>query len=309
MIRVLFAAAPHRWAEYQNHLRHAFSETGLEVDLATDHPPETVDYVVYAPNGGLLDFTPFIRLKAVLSLWAGVEDIVGNATIKVPLARMVDPGLTEGMVEWVTGHVLRYHLGIDRSLAAQDGNWDRHVPPLARARRVGILGLGELGKAVAQALAAVNFKVSGWARRPAAIAEVNCLSGPAGLEAVLDQSDILVLLLPQTPQTENILDAGALARLPHGAKIINPGRGGLIDDAALLAALDRGQVGHATLDVFRTEPLPPDHPFWVHPNVTVTPHIASETRPETASFVIAENIRRVEAREEILHLVDRSAGY
>ncbi len=309
MTTVLFSAPPTRWAEYEQHLRHAFAKAGLSVDLATNHAPETVDYVVYAPSSGLIDFEPFGNLKAVLGLWAGVEDIVGNDTIKVPLARMIDPGLSEGMVEWVLGHVLRYHLGIDQSLASQNGTWDRRIPPLARSRCVGVLGLGALGASVATALAALHFKVCGWSRALKSLPDVECLSGLNGLKTVLERSEILVTLLPLTPQTENTLDAEALGLLPRGARLINPGRGGLIDDAALLAALDAGHVDHATLDVFRAEPLPSEHPYWDHPRVTVTPHIASETRPETAARVIADNIRRGEAGLPLLHLVDRDAGY
>lgn len=309
MTRALFAAADARWNEYAPHLRKAFDKAGLAVDLARDHPPETVDYLVYAPNSGLDDFRPFTRLKAILSLWAGVEDVVGNPTLNVPLARMVDPGLTEGMVEWVTGHVLRYHLGIDATLAAQDGSWHRHIPPLARHRKVGVLGLGELGEACAKSLAALNFDVAGWARRGKTIPGVTCHSGRQGLDDVLSRSEILVLLLPSTPATENLLNGATLARLPTGATILNPGRGTLIDDTALLSALDTGQIRHATLDVFREEPLPKDHRYWGHPNVTVTPHIASHTRAETASQAIAENIRRGEMGEPFLHLVDQTAGY
>lgn len=309
MTRVLFAAHPSRWREYEQHLRAAFREAGLEVDLGRDFPPDTVDYIVYAPNSEVQDFGPFSRLKAVLNLWAGVEDVVHNPTLTVPLARMVDSGLTEGMVEWVTGHVLRHHLGIDANLAAQDGRWEKHVPPLARNRKVGILGLGELGAACARALSGLNFDMRGWSRREKSIEGVACCHGPDGLDRVLGECEILVLLLPLTPSTENIIDAANLAKLPVGAVLLNPGRGALIDDAALLAALDAGALSHATLDVFRTEPLPPDHPFWAHPKVTVTPHVASDTRPDTASRVIAENIRRGEAGEPFLHLVDRTAGY
>ena len=309
MTRVLFAAHSSRWREYEPHLRAAFREAGLEVDLGRDFPPDTVDYIVYAPNSEVQDFGPFTRLKAVLNLWAGVEDVVHNPTLTVPLARMVDSGLTEGMVEWVTGHVLRHHLGIDANLAAQDGRWEKHVPPLARNRKVGILGLGELGAACARTLSGLNFDVRGWSRREKSIEGVACCHGPDGLDRVLGESEILVLLLPLTPSTENIVDAANLAKLPAAAVLLNPGRGALIDDAALLAALDAGALSHATLDVFRTEPLPPEHPFWAHPKVTVTPHVASDTRPDTASRVIAENIRRGEAGEPFLHLVDRTAGY
>lgn len=309
MTRVLFAAPAARWSQYETPLRAAFAARDLDVDLACDHAPETVDYIVYAPASGLVDFTPFTRLKAVLNLWAGVEDVAPNPTLSVPLARMVDPGLTEGMVEWVMGHVLRYHLGIDRSVAAQNGAWDRHIPPLARERRVGILGLGQLGTAVARALTALNFDVAGWARREKHIDGIACHHGAEGLDTLLTRSEIVVLLLPSTPQTENTLNARTLARMPRGAFILNPGRGALIDDAALLGALETGQIAHATLDVFRQEPLPPDHPYWAHPNVTVTPHIAADTRPTTAAHVIAENIARCEAGKPLLNLVDRAAGY
>lgn len=308
-VNVLFAAGGARWPEYEAPLRTAFAELGLDVDLRQDFAPGDVDYIIFAPNGPVSDFTPFTRAKAVLNLWAGVENVVGNETLTIPLTRMVDDGLTEGMVEWVTGHVLRHHLGMDLHIHGQDGTWRRHLPPLARDRTVGILGLGALGRACATALAALNFNVLGWSRRPKQVEGITCLSGAAGLEEVLSRAEILVLLLPLTPQTENLLDARRLALLPEGAVIINPGRGSLIDDDALLAALDAGHVGHATLDVFRAEPLPPDHPFWAHPRVTVTPHIAAETRPRSAARVIAENVRRSEAGEPFLHLVDRTAGY
>jgi glyoxylate/hydroxypyruvate reductase A len=249
-------------------------------------------------------------MKAVLSLWAGVEDIVGDPTLSVPLCRMVDEGLTRGMAEWVTGHVLRYHLGTDAHVLGQDGVWrNGAIPPLASDRTVGILGLGELGRAVAVMLHGIGFDLRGWSRREKAVPGIVGLSGEDGLEAVLEASEILVTLLPATRATEGLLDARRLGMLPEGARLINPGRGSLIDDDALLAALDSGRLGHATLDVFREEPLPPEHPFWAHPKVTVTPHVASETRPETAAEAIARNVRRGEEGEPFLNVVDRTAGY
>jgi glyoxylate/hydroxypyruvate reductase A len=308
---ILFAAKTERWDQYEGPLRKALDDAGLgDARLTTGAAPEEVDYIVYAPNSGLDDFRPYTRLKAVLNLWAGVEDVTGNPTLKVPLARMVDEGLTEGMVEWVTGHVLRHHLGIDTHIHGQDGVWRAgSAPPLARDRTVAVLGLGVLGAACARMLAALNFRVLGWSRTAKEIAGVETAHGDDGLDAVLTRAEIVVLLLPDTPATENVLNDRTLALLPEGAVVVNPGRGPLIDDDALLAALDAGQIGHATLDVFRTEPLPPDHPYWAHPKVTVTPHIASETRPASAARVIAENIRRGEAGEPFLHLVDRKAGY
>ena len=147
MPTILFAAKSERWSIYEPHLRTALGENGLgHAHLTVEAAPGDVDYIIYAPNSGLTDFTPYTRLKAVLNLWAGVEDVVGNATLKVPLARMVDEGLTEGMVEYVTGHVLRHHLGMDTHIHGQDGRWrDDSTPPLARDRSVAVLGLGVLG--------------------------------------------------------------------------------------------------------------------------------------------------------------------
>ena len=155
----------------------------------------------------------------------------------------------------------------------------------------------------------MGFPVTGWSRSAKDVPGIRCLYGDDGLVAALTGAEIVILLLPQTPETENILNAESLNLLAPGAFVINPGRGPLIDDAALIAALDSGQVAHATLDVFRTEPLPKDHPYWAHPKVTVTPHIASTTRPETASRIIAENIKRGETGQPFLNVVDRSLGY
>lgn len=309
MIRVLFAAGPSDWAEYRPALTRTFAAAGIEAEIVTEADPGSVDYIVYAPSSAVQDFRPFTRLKVVLNLWAGVENVVGNRTLTVPLCRMVDPGMTESMVEFCVGHALRHHLGIDRDICRTDTRWQPHVPALARDRRVTVLGLGELGREVALALGRLNFDVAGWSRSPKEIAGVACLSGEDGLTAALRRAEILILLLPLTGATRDLLNAERLALMPEGAFVINPGRGPLIDDDALLAALEAGHIAHATLDVFRIEPLPNDHPFWAHPRVTVTPHIASATRAGTASAVVAENIRRSEAGEALLYVVDRTAGY
>ncbi|MHA6344972.1 2-hydroxyacid dehydrogenase [Roseivivax sp. CAU 1761] len=309
-VPVLFAAGADLWAEYETPLRDAFAAAGLEVRLGPDLPEADVRYIVYAPDSAVQDFARFPDLRAVLNLWAGVEAVVGNPTLDVPLARMVDAeGLTRGMVEYVTGHVLRHHLGMDAHIVNPEARWDHRPPPLAPDRRVTILGLGALGSACAAALARFGFDLRGWSASPKVLPGVAAHHGPEGLAPALDGAEIVVLLLPDTAGTRNLMDAEALARLAPGAALINPGRGTLIDEAALLAALDAGQLGHATLDVFRTEPLPRDHPFWDHPKVTVTPHIASETRAPSAARVIAENVRRGEAGAPLLHLVDRDRGY
>lgn len=309
-IQILFSAKEDRWPQYEPALTTALQKAGVtDFNLARDIAPEVVDYIVMAPNGPVEDFTPYTQCKAVMNLWAGVEGIVSNPTLTQPLTRMVDHGLTRGMVEWVTGHVLRHHLGMDAHIHGQDGIWRKEIPPLAEDRPVTILGMGALGTACAEALVGLGFDVTGWSRSPKDVSGVRCLHGDNGLKEALNTAEILVLLLPKTPETENLMDATRLALLPEGTMIVNPGRGPLIDDEALLEALDSGHIAHATLDVFRIEPLPPEHPYWAHPSVTVTPHIASDTRDATASQVIAENIRRSEAGEPLLHLVDPKLGY
>lgn len=311
MTTVLFAARDAQWVEYEPHLRAGFAAEGMDVQLTTEvTDPATVDYIIYSPANALQDFRPYTNAKAVLSLWAGVEEIVGNTTLTQPLCRMVDPGLTEGMVEWVVGHALRHHLGMDTHIHGQDGAWRGLVaPPLARNRKVAVLGLGALGAACAEALAALRFQVAGWSRREKQIDGVTCFSGDDGLKKALSGAEICILLTPSTPATENLLNAQTLSLLAEEAYVINPGRGPLIDDDALLSALDSGQVAHATLDVFRVEPLPVDHPFWAHPKVTVTPHIASVTRAETAALSVVENIVGHLRGEPLRNLVDRDAGY
>jgi glyoxylate/hydroxypyruvate reductase A len=309
-LNILFAAGPSRWAAYQAPLTRALDGLALQYTLHCDHiAPSAVDYIVYAPDSTLRDFSPYTRCKAVLNIWAGVEQIIKNQTLTQPLCRMVDPALTAGMVEYVCAHVLRYHVGLDATLAAQTGTWVPVVPPLASERPVTVLGLGTLGTACAKALVGLGFPVSGWSRRDKTISGITCYSGVEGLTDALSTAEIVVTLLPQTPETTEILNSRRLSQLPRGACLINPGRGPLIEDAALIAALKSGQIAHATLDVFRTEPLPAEHPFWAHPKITVTPHVASETRPSSASQVIAANIARCEAGHPLLHQVDLAAGY
>jgi glyoxylate/hydroxypyruvate reductase len=305
-MQVYFAAGRAACAEYGPHLAKAFAEAGLQVNLSdTCNDPAAVDYIITAPSSALQDFAPFTRCKAVLSLWAGVERIVGNATLTQPLCRMVDPALTQGMVEWVVGHTLRHHLGMDAHIVNAGRVWNNTPPPLASERPVTMLGAGELGTACARALRALGFPVTLWGRTP----KPDCLHGKEGLHQALTTAQILITLLPKTPETENLLSARTLAMLPKGAVILNPGRGALIDDTALLAALNTNHIAHATLDVFRIEPLPHDHPFWAHPHITITPHIAADTRADSAARVIAENVRRGEAGEAFLHLIDRTRGY
>ena len=308
-IKILFSANEENWKRYKAPLQDALDDKSLDYELGTTITPSEVDFIIYAPSSSLQDFSPYTKLKAVLNLWAGVEGVTNNKTLNVPLARMVDSGLTDGMVEWVTGHTLRHHLGIDKHIHGQDGIWRSYVPPLAKDRIVTILGLGTLGTACGIALKRLGFNVRGWSRREKRVDGIICFYGDDQVDSSLMDADIVVLLLPDTPLTQNILNQHTLNLLKRGAFVLNPGRGPLIDDDALLAALETGQIEHATLDVFRIEPLPKNHQYWSNNKVTVIPHKASETRPRTASQVIAMNIKRAENGQKLLYLVDRENGY
>ena len=308
-IKILFSANEENWRRYKAPLQDALDDKSLDYELGITITPSEVDYIIYAPTSSLQDFSSYTKLKAVLNLWAGVEGVTNNKTLNVPLARMVDSGLTDGMVEWVTGHTLRHHLGIDKHIHGQDGIWRSYVPPLAKDRVITILGLGTLGTACGIALKRLGFNVRGWSRREKRVDGIQCFYGDEQIDSSLMDADIVALLLPDTPLTQNILNKHTLNLLKRGAFVLNPGRGPLIDDDALLAALDSGQIEHATLDVFRIEPLPQNHQYWSNNKVTVIPHKASETRPKTASQVIAMNIERAENGQELLYLVDRENGY
>lgn len=305
-LTVLWAGTDAAWTAWKAPLKSATCGLARVVREAPD--PAAVDVILYAPTGPLKDFSPFVNARLVQSLWAGVERIVTNPTLTQPLARMVDPGLTRGMVEWCVGWTMRMHLGMDRY--AQDGVWRNHVlPPLAPERNVTVLGAGELGGAVARAMVQVGFQTAVWSASGREVEGARTFGGDDTLGEALRRAEILIALLPDTPATRGLLDARRLALLPKGAHILNPGRGTLIDETALLGLLDRGVLGHAVLDVFAVEPLPATHPFWRHPRVTVTPHIAAETRAATAVMAVAENLRRLRDGRPLLHLVDRVRGY
>jgi glyoxylate/hydroxypyruvate reductase A len=309
MINVLFSARDELWPKYQPVLETAFAKQGLDVNLMqkTD-APETIDYLVYAPARDDDDLSVFSNLKLIQSLWAGPDKLLKNKTLTQPLARMVDPGMTQGMIDYVLGHILRHHLHTDTF--AQADEWLTDVaPPLPSERTVAFLGIGELGMACAVAAKSHGFNVVGWSRSLKVDTPIECYAGDDGLHAVLGQADIIVTLLPATPATDGIIGAKAVAAMKDGAALINPGRGELIDDEALLAGLRSGKLSGATLDVFRKEPLPSDHPYWAEPSVLVTPHIASETRIPTASAVVAANIARDVRGEGALYLVDPALKY
>ncbi len=266
--------------------------------------------IVAVPPPGVL--TDYPRLRLIQSLWVGVESLLTDRTLPtdIPLARLVDPGMTETMTESVLQHVLNAHRYYDTYREQQAaGVWHQVRQVRANNRRVGFLGLGQLGLAGAQALVKLGFDVAGWSRQPKEVAGIQTFAGPDGFAPFLARTEILVCLLPLTAATRAILDVRAFAALPRGATIINLARGGHIVDDDLLAALDAGQVGRAVLDVFNVEPLPAEHPYWRHPRVVILPHIAAETDPQTAVSQVVENLRRLKVGEPLLNVVDRAAGY
>lgn len=311
MVTILYNGNAGGWSDYSELLPNALKQAGIKADFVNQAPdPSTVDYMLYAPNGPTQDLHPFTNLKLVQSLWAGVETVVTNPSLTQPLARMVERGMTQGMSEYVLGHVMRHHLGTPFFESAAKDQWDEmRAPPLTEDRVVGMLGLGALGMAAGEALAHNGFNVMGWSRNLKNHNQIECFAGAEDFETVLSTADIIVILMPSTAETENLINAQSIALMKKGAALINPARGPLIDDKALLDALDSGHLSGATLDVFRTEPLPSDDPYRSHPKVLVTHHIASATRSKTAVDTIVENIRRGENNEPFLHLVDRSAGY
>ncbi|MBT3766827.1 MAG: glyoxylate/hydroxypyruvate reductase A [Rhodospirillaceae bacterium] len=252
------------------------------------------------------------NLKAIFSLGAGVDHLMRDPNLPegIPVVRLVDPDLTRGMTEYVTHWVMHYHRGFHVYQARQAENkWKQNRYPLPSERSVGILGLGVLGSDAANSLVGLGFDVAGWSRSEKNIEGAKCYFGQDGLVPFLERTEILICLLPLTPETEGIINAETLAHLPDGAFAINAARGAHIVDDDLLAALGSGKVAAATLDVFSPEPLAEDHPYWSHPNVTVTPHIASLTNATTAAGEIAANIKRIQAGDPPLHIVDVKGGY
>ncbi|TDN63365.1 glyoxylate/hydroxypyruvate reductase A [Paraburkholderia sp. BL10I2N1] len=251
------------------------------------------------------------NLEVVFSVGAGVDQFdLSSVPSHVPVVRMIEPGIVEGMVEYVTQAVLTVHRDLfDYRLQQQDKTWKELPVRAASSRRVGVLGLGVLGTAVLERLRLFNFACAGWSRSPRDIEGVECHAGMETLDAFLARTDILICLLPLTPATRGILNAQLFATLPRGASLIQTGRGPHLDHAALLGALHSGQLQNAILDVTDPEPLPADHPLWTHPRVRITPHIASATRPETAVEVVLDNLRRHRAGLPMLGQIDRSQGY
>ncbi|MEQ8357035.1 MAG: glyoxylate/hydroxypyruvate reductase A [Kiloniellaceae bacterium] len=270
-----------------------------------------VEYAVVwkPPAGGLKTFP---NLKCIVSMGAGIDHLLVDPELprKVPIIRTVGGELRQRMREYLALHVLRFHRRLPEIQAAQANRvWDQIITPPAPQRGVGIMGLGNMGAEVARTLAGLDFAVRGWSRRAKRLHGIECFHGEDELAAFLAQSEILICLLPLTSATEGILNRRLFAQLPQGACLINVGRGQHLTEKDLIPALDSGQLGGATLDVLHQEPPPEDHPFWTHPKILLTPHIASLIDPAAGAKVIAENLKRFMAGQPVPDMVDLSQGY
>ncbi len=288
-------------------------DPGLDIRMFPEAgPPEDIEAAVCWTSHDLAELRRYPNLKLLVSMGAGVDHLLRppGPPPGVPVARLKDVLLTSAMGEWVLLNVLRFHRQDLDYRAQQTARLWRELPaPETASRRIGFLGLGELGAHAAGLCRALGFPVAGWTRTPREMAGVQGFHGTDGLDAMLRQTDILVCLLPLTPETRGLINARTLALLPRGAYLINAARGGHVLDKDLLAALDSGHVAAAALDVFEPEPLPAGHAYWTHPRVLVWPHASSITVPRSVAPQVVDNLRRLRAGQPLINLVNPETGY
>jgi glyoxylate/hydroxypyruvate reductase A len=298
------------WAQWWPALQAAMPGEHLvrqPADAATGH----IDVALVAtPPLALLRGLSGLRL--VQSLWAGVDKLLADPDLPpgVPLARMVDPSMSAAMAETALWAVLSLHRGFFAYAASQRlAQWQPHAQRRAGDVCVAVLGLGQMGRAAALALVQSGYRVQGWSSNATTIDGVATFAGETALAQVLAGAHIVVNLLPLTPATRDLFNATTLARMLPGASLVNLARGGHVVEADLLAALDSGHLRHAVLDVFAVEPLPRDHPFWSHPQVSALPHAAAQTDVRSAAAVVARNVKALREGRPLHDLVGRARGY
>ena len=302
-------AAGDKWLE---ELRRAMPEMTIRPLSSLSTEELNAAEVAIVANPDPEDLLQLPRLRWIQSLWAGVERLVAELPedSKVEIVRLEDPQMAKTMAEAVLAWVLYLHRDMPRYRRQQQERvWREHDLPLPSERTIGILGLGQLGRMSARALLEQGFSVSGWNRSGAVVDGVKSYSGDDGLKDVLSTADIVVVLLPLTQQTRGLVNAEALSAVRERSSLINFSRGPIVEDAALLKALDDGRLDHAVLDVFNTEPLPESSRYWTHPSVTVLPHISAPTNRTTASRIVADNLRRYFTTGAMPPVVDRGRGY
>ncbi|KMS52135.1 2-hydroxyacid dehydrogenase [Sphingobium cupriresistens] len=293
--------------------RAIFAEDAADigfVDPSQSYDPAAIRYLAaWAPSAELIASLP--NLEVLFSIGAGIDQFDMDALPPhVRVVRMIEPGIAAGMVEYATMAVLALHRNlIDYREAQKEARWAPIKLTPAGERRIGVMGLGNLGRAVLQTLQPFGFALSGWSRSAHAINGVDCHAGEDGLKAFLPGCDILICLLPLTDETRGILCRNTLSQLPRGAAVINVGRGAHLVKHDLLSLLDEGHLSGAVLDVTEPEPLPAGHPFWTHPRIMLTPHVASMTRPDGAARALIANIRRFAEGRPMDGEVARDRGY
>jgi glyoxylate/hydroxypyruvate reductase len=273
--------------------------------------PLSIEIALVAnPPQGLLAGLP--RLRFIQSLWAGVDGLLGDASLPrdIPLARMVDPMLSQAIAETALWATLSLHRDTFEYAAQQRrGEWRQRPQRRADEVTVAVLGLGEMGRATALRLAGNGYRVLGWSTRPVQLAGVVTRAGTAALAPVLAEAEIAINLLPLTDATRGLFGRPTFAQMRNGASLVNLGRGAHVIEADLLAALESGRLRHAVLDVFAVEPLAAGHAFWTHPRISVLPHIGALTDPRSAAQVVARNVQALRNGTPLAHLVDRTRGY
>lgn len=298
-------------AKEQREWREALAVCLPEARIHTGDEAPPCDYaVLWKPPEGLFARQP--RLRAMFSLGAGVNGLLAMPTLPrdVPLVRMEDCGMAAQMAEYALYVALRgFRRFAEYAQAQREGRWAPQSLRLRCEYRIGVLGLGVLGGAAAAVLAEFGFRVTGWSRTAKVLPGIRCLHGGATLDRVLADSDLLLLFLPLTEATRGLIDRARLERLPVGATLANLARGEILDESSLLEVLDSGRIGEAFLDVFQHEPLPPEHPFWSHPRVRMTPHVAALTPYAVACAQVADKIRLFESGLPVGGVVDRVLGY
>lgn len=311
MISLVLRAAAARRGWWKDRLQSLLP--GMKIFLwdEDDYDPHDIDVaVVWAPPlGGLARFS---NLKCVVSMGAGVDHVLCDPDYPkhVPLIRTSSNGLRARMGEYVALHVLRAHRrlpDIEKSHATK--TWAPILLPRAQDVTVGIMGMGDLGQHAAGILQKIGYRVCGWSKTKKEVDGVVCYAGDDHLKEFLNQSNVLVCLLPLTAQTENILCKAVFDCLPDGAFLINAGRGACVHDQDLMMALSGGKLRGATLDVLREEPLPAENPLWVHPDILITSHSASLTDPDECGKIIADNIQMFLRGDDVPDLVDVTRGY
>jgi len=285
---------------------------GESLELSGQCRDKNAVEIALAANPPWGELASYPNLRFVQSLWAGVDRLLGDPTLpkNVTVARLVDPAMAQSMVEGAIAATLFVHRQLPAYLRQQHHRTWRQLPqPVASHRNVSILGFGQMGQPVARALAALGFRVRAWGQHPRSDTTIVYSSGEPGLQHALAEAQILINLLPLTPATIGILNAQLFAQLPKGAALINLGRGAHLQDDDLLDALSSERLSHAVLDVFHKEPLPGSHPFWIHPQITVLPHVAATTDPATAAPLAMQNVAAFRAGRPLTGLVSRSLGY